>query len=249
MTLNRRSSKGSGEERLCKLLSRAGVTSRREADRRLAAGRISVNGRVVTRPGTKVDPDRDHVSVDGRRVRFGGPRDYYLLNKPTGYLTTMKDPQGRPIIKELMPRVSRRLFPVGRLDCNTSGLLIMTNDGDLASRLMHPSTACPKIYLAKVRGVPTAETVRKLSRGIVIDGRRTMPSRIRVVRGGPNAWVEIVLREGRRNQVRKMFQRVAHPVSKLRRVAIGPIRDRGLRIGGYRRLTEREVRMLREAVA
>lgn len=237
------------EERIQKILSRAGLASRREAERWLAEGRITVNGSVVTRPGTLVDPDRDHIRVDGRRVASAGPRLYFLLNKPPGYVTTTRDPEGRPIVLDLLGRTPDRVYPVGRLDFQTSGLLLLTNDGDLAARVLHPSTGCPKVYQAKVRGVPTPPILRRLEAGIVLDGRRTAPCRIRNIRGGGNAWLEVTLREGRRNQIRRMLETVGHPVSKLRRVAIGPLRDARLPLGRFRPLSPEEVRRLREAVS
>lgn len=225
------------------------MASRREAERWLAEGRISVNGAVVTEPGTKVDPERDHIKVDGRRLRQGSPHAYYLLNKPDGFVTTTRDPEGRPTVMDLVRGVKERVYPVGRLDYHTTGLLVLTNDGDLADRLMRPAGGCPKVYQAKVRGTPTAETLQRLAQGIVLEGRRTLPCRIRRVRVGENPWLEIVLMEGRRNQIRRMFERVGHPVQKLRRVAIGPLSDRGLKPGTVRRLTPQEVERLREAVS
>ena len=233
------------------MLARAGLASRREAERWLAEGRITVNGAVITRPGTRVDPAHDHIKVDGRRVREAGHRVYYLLNKPDGYVTTVRDPQGRPVVMDLMRGVRERVFPVGRLDYHTTGLILLTNDGEMADRLLRPATGCPKVYQAKVRGTPAETTLRKLSRGLVIDGRRTLPCRIRPLRGDAAAgstWVEVVLHEGRRNQIRRMFEMTGHPVSRLRRVAIGPISDRALDPGRYRALTETEIRRLREAL-
>ncbi|MGH9867718.1 MAG: pseudouridine synthase [Candidatus Polarisedimenticolia bacterium] len=236
-------------ERIQKVLSRAGIASRREAERWLAQGRIVVNGTVVTTPGTRVDPDVDHIRVDGRRLRSASPHAYYLLHKPDGYVTTTRDPEGRPTVMDLLKGVKERVYPVGRLDYHTTGLLILTNDGELADRLMRPVGGCPKVYHAKVKGIPSAETVQRLSSGIVLEGRRTRPCRIRRLRAGDHAWLEIVLTEGRRNQIRRMFERVGHPVSKLRRVAIGPVSDRGLAPGGVRRLSPKEVEALREAVS
>jgi len=236
-------------ERIQKVLARAGLASRREAERWLAEGRISVNGAIVTEPGTKVDPEVDHIRVDGRKLRPEPKHVYYLLNKPVGFVTTTKDPQNRPIVTDLMRRVRERVFPVGRLDYNTSGLIVLTNDGDLADRLMKPASRCPKIYEAKLKGVPPAAVVRRLSRGVVLDGRRTMPCRIRPLRTTRSGtWMEIELREGRRNQIRRMFLQAGHPVSKLKRVAIGPLRDRQLPGGKYRPLTDKEVELLKESL-
>jgi len=236
-------------ERIQKVLAHAGVSSRREAEKWLAEGRITVNGTVVTQPGTRVDPERDHIKVDGKRLRPPGRRVYYLLNKPVGCVTTSRDPGGRPVVLDLMTRVKERVYPVGRLDFNTSGLILVTNDGELAEKLLRPATGCPKTYRVKVRGVPDARTQARLRRGILLEGRRTLPCRIRRLGGETNVWLEVVLTEGRNNQIRKMFQQVGHPVVKLHRVAIGPLSDRGLPAGRYRALSDAELRRLREAVA
>lgn len=238
---------GAGE-RIQKVLSRAGIASRREAERWISEGRVTVNGAVVTTPGTKVDVSRDHLKVDGRRVRPSGPRVYYVLNKPDNCVTTTKDPEGRAVVMDLMGGLRGKVFPVGRLDYHTTGVLILTNDGDLADRLLRPATGCEKVYHAKVRGVPDTATLRRLAAGITIDGQRTLPCRMRLIESEKHAWVEVRLKEGRRNQIRKMFEAVGHPVSKLRRVAVGPVSDRGLQPGRYRALTELEVRRLKEAI-
>jgi pseudouridine synthase len=236
-------------ERLQKILARAGLSSRREAERWLAEGRISVNGAVVLRPGTRVDPLRDTVRVDGKRVTGKEPPVYYLLNKPAGCLTTTRDPQGRPLVMDLLRGVRQRVFPVGRLDFNTTGLLILTNDGELALQLLRPATGCPKVYRVKVRGVPDEGTLKRLARGVVLDGRRSLPCRIARAGGGANSWLLVTMTEGKRNQIRRMFLQAGHPVSRLQRVAIGPIRDARLPVGHYRPLTPQEVRRLKEAVA
>ncbi len=241
-----------GGVRIQKALARAGVASRREIERWIAEGRIQVNGEVVTRPGTRVLLGRDHVRVDGRLIRAGAPLVYYLLNKPDACVTTLKDPEGRRTVGELMRGTRGRVFPVGRLDYHTTGLLLMTNDGDLTERLLRPGV-CPKTYQARVKGIPSAETLRKISRGLVLDGRRTLPCRVKISplsrRTETHTWVEVVLEEGRRNQIRRIFERVGHPVARLQRIAIGPLRDPGLRPGQHRSLTESEIRMLRGAVA
>lgn len=239
---------GDAGERIQKVLSRAGLASRREAERWIAEGRVTVNGAVVTTPGTKVDVSRDHLKVDGRRVRPSGPRVYYVLNKPDNYVTTTKDPEGRAVVMDLLVGLRGKVFPVGRLDYHTTGVLLLTNDGELADRLLRPATGCEKIYQAKVRGVPDAATLRRLALGITIEGQRTLPCRMRLIEGEKHAWVEVRLKEGRRNQIRKMFEAVGHPVSRLRRVAVGPISDRGLPLGRYRALTDSEVRRLKETV-
>ena len=238
-------------ERVQKVLARAGVASRREIERWLAEGRIQINGAVVTRPGTRVDLSRDHVRVDGRLIRSGAPRVYYLLHKPDACVTTLKDPQGRRTVADLL-RTRARVFPVGRLDYHTTGLLLMTNDGDLTERLLRPG-ACPKTYLARVKGHPAAETLQRIARGVVLDGRRTLPCQVRVSplsrRTEAHTWVEVVLEEGKRNQIRRIFERAGHPVTRLQRIAIGPLRDPGLRPGQHRTLTDAEIRMLRKAAS
>lgn len=231
--------------RLQKFLAACGVASRRDSERLIQEGRIKVNGRVVSMPGTSVIPLRDTVRVDGRRVRQETRRVYYLLHKPRGYITTSSDPEGRPTVLDLLPRVRERIYPVGRLDWNSEGLLILTNDGDLAHHLTHPSGHIPKVYRVKVKGVVGEPALVSIRRGIVLDRRRTRPVRVKRVASRTNSWIEITLHEGRRNQIRRMFQRIGHPVQKLRRVAIGPISDRGLAPGRSRELTEDEIRLLK----
>jgi pseudouridine synthase len=223
------------------------VASRREAERLIQAGRVEVNGRPVTALGTIVHPQRDTVRVDGARVADRGRRVAYLLNKPRGYITSASDPQGRPTVVDLVPAGGRRLYPVGRLDYQSEGLVILTNDGDLAQRLTHPRHHVPKTYRVKVRGTPPPAALAALRRGIVLDGRRTLPVRVTPVSVQRHAWVEVVLYEGRWNQIRRMFEAIGHPVLKLRRIGIGPIRDRALKPGQWRRLEPEEIRLLREA--
>jgi 23S rRNA pseudouridine2605 synthase len=216
---------------------------------------VRVNGRVATL-GEKADPEKDSIKVDGRRVRPGtGPRTYLLLNKPKGYVTTVSDPEGRDTVLDLLPGVLRRAVkPVGRLDVQTEGLLLLTDDGDLARHITHPSTGCPKEYLVKVSGEPPPGRLDRLRRGISIDGERTRPCEIERVSGTPrreeregNTWFRVTLREGRTRQIRRMFESIGHPVSKLKRVAIGPVRDSDLPPGAYRTLSAREVAALRRS--
>lgn len=231
--------------RLHKFLAACGVASRRDSERLIREGRIAVNGRVISVPGASVVPSRDTVRVDGRRVRCEARRVYYLLHKPRGYITTSSDPEGRPTVLDLLPRVRERIYPVGRLDWNSEGLLILTNDGDLAHHLTHPGQHIPKVYRLKVKGIVREPALESIRRGIVLDGRRTSPARVRRLGSRTNSWIEITLHEGRRNQIRRMFQRLGHPVQKLRRVAIGPISDRGLAPGRSRELTVDEIRQLK----
>jgi 23S rRNA pseudouridine2605 synthase len=232
--------------RLQKFLAGAGIAARREAERMILAGRVELNGRVVRELGTRIDPARDSVRVDGRRVRGGERPVYLLLNKPRGYITSASDPQGRPTILDLLPRLHERVFPVGRLDWNSEGLLILTNDGDLAHRLSHPAWHVPKVYRVKVKGIVPSSALEAVRRGLFLDGRRSLPARVTRISSQSNTWLEVTLYEGRRNQIRRMFERLGHPVLKLRRIAIGPIADRLLRPGEVRPLDPGEIRRLKE---
>jgi 23S rRNA pseudouridine2605 synthase len=235
-------------ERLQKVLAHAGVASRRAAERLIAEGRVSVNGVVVAEPGTKVDPTRDAIKVDGKRV--GAPpsgRTYLALHKPRGVVTTLSDPEGRPTVKDFLRGIKARVYPVGRLDFHSEGLLILTDDGTLARNLMHPSRGVEKTYLAKVKGQPEPEILARLSRGIPLDGKRTGPARVRIVRRGDNSWVEITIGEGRNRQVRRMFQAVGHPVQRLRRLGYGGVGLGRLPAGHLRQLTAAEVAELSRA--
>ena len=238
------------EERLQKLLARAGVASRRAAEEMIRAGRVTVNGEVAGL-GDKADPGRDTIKVDGRRLRLPSSHRYLLLNKPRGMLVTRSDPQGRPTVYDLLPPKQRRgLFPVGRLDYHSEGLLLLTDDGDLAQRVSHPRHGCTKTYHVRVRGAPDRAALDRLRRGIVLEGKRTAPARIRRVRGSSgeaNARLEVQLGEGRSRQIREMFFRVGHPVKRLRRVAIGGLSDPGLPPGAVRELSPSEVERLRQA--
>ena len=237
-------------ERLQKIIAHAGVASRREAESMIRDGRVTVNGRVVTELGSKADADRDHIKVDGKLITRKEPHRYILLYKPKEVMTTVDDPQGRRTVIDLVRGVRERIYPVGRLDFHSEGLVLLTNDGDLAYKVSHPTHGSVKTYHVKVRGVPEERLVDKLRRGITLEGKRTLPcdiDRIKTTGKGEdegNSWFEVKLREGRTQQIRKMFQAVGHPVSKLRRVAIGPISDPKLTPGVWRELSEREVRML-----
>lgn len=233
--------------RLQKFLADAGVASRREAERLIQGGRVELNGLVVTQLGIRIDPGRDTVRVDGRKVRGGGQRVYYLMHKPRGMITSASDPQGRPTVVDLLQGVSERVYPVGRLDWNSEGLLILTNDGDLAQRLTHPGGHVAKTYRVKVKGIVPGGTLESLRRGFFLEGRRSLPARVTRISSQSNTWLEMTMYEGRKNQIRRMFERLGHPVLKLRRVAIGPISDRSLKPGEWRRLSAEEVRRLQEA--
>ncbi len=237
-------------ERLQKIIAHAGFASRREAEAMIREGRVTVNGRVVTELGTKADADRDHIKVDGKLITHAEPHRYILLYKPKEVMTTVQDPQGRRTVIDLVRGIRERIYPVGRLDFHSEGLVLLTNDGELAYKVAHPKHGSVKTYHVKVRGVPDGRLIDKLQRGITIEGKRTLPCEItqmkttgRAQEEG-NSWFEVKLREGRTQQIRKMFQAVGHPVSKLKRVAIGPISDPKLTPGVWRELTKSEVRML-----
>ncbi len=236
-------------ERLSKVLASCGVASRRGAERLIEEGRVSVNGQPETRLGTRVDPRRDAIKVDGRRIHppARARHTYLLLNKPRGVVTTLSDPEGRRTVRDLLRGVRARVYPVGRLDYHTEGLLLLTDDGELARDLMHPRRGVPKTYLAKVRGQPDGPTLSRLATGIVIEGRRTLPVLARTVRRGRNAWVELTVTEGRKHQVRRMLQAVGHPVMKLRRTRYAGLGLAGLAPGQFRPLTADEIAGLRRA--
>ena len=237
--------------RLNKILSQHGVASRRLADELIAQGRVELNGRVVTELGTKADPATDEIRVDGRRVKAAAERRYLLLYKPRGVVSTRTDPQQRTTVIDLIARhrIEGYFYPVGRLDYDSEGLIILTNDGDLAARVTHPRYELPRTYEAVVEGVPDERDLTRLRRGVVIEGAKTLPAEVRQVRvhetrRGPETVLEITLREGRNRQVRKMCDAIAHPVSRLRRIRIGSIADSRLREGQIRDLTPAEVASL-----
>ncbi len=234
-------------ERLQKLLAAAGVASRRQAERLMLEGRVSVDGRVVTRLGEKADPDRNVIAVDGRPLR-AQPKVYVLLHKPRGPVTSLRDPLGRPVVMDLVKEVKESLRPVGRLDADSEGLLLLTNDGALAYRLTHPRWEVEKVYQAEVKGRPNRATLLKLRRGVELEEGVTAPARVRLLprKSGP-VMVEITIHTGWRRQVRRMLEAVGHPAAKLRRVALGPLTLGNLPLGKWRRLTPVEVEALRRA--
>lgn len=237
------------QERLQKFLSRAGVASRRAAEEMIRAGRVSLNGQVVTEMGVKVDPDRDVVQVDGRRVKVGAPPVTMMLHKPHGYVSTRQDPQGRRVVMDLVGEGLRdRLYPVGRLDYDATGLLLLTGDGELAHRLMHPSHRVPRTYRVTVAGEVSRETLRQLVAGVEIDGRE-VAAEVEVKKQEEDRTVlELTVREGRYHLVKRLMEKVGHPVLKLKRIAFGPLRLGRLARGVYRRLTPAEMAALKEAV-
>ena len=232
------------EERLQKILAKAGIASRRRAEELIRDGRIQVNGQVVKEMGCKIDPALDAVTFDGKPITFE-QKLYILLNKPAGYVTTLSDPQGRPIVSDLIKEFSLRLFPVGRLDLDTEGALLMTNDGELGNAILHPSFEVNKTYEALVQGVPTADQLTLLAQGIEIDGVRTRPAAIRVLqRRRDQTLVEVVIHEGKKRQVRKMFQAVNHRVLHLKRTAYGNLRLGALPLGKYRVLGPNDLKKI-----
>jgi pseudouridine synthase len=251
------------EERLQKVLSRAGVASRRAAEKLIAEGRVSVNGKTVTEMGTKADIETDDIRVDARRIKSAERQRYILLYKPAGFMTTLADPQRRRTVIELLGGVREYVYPVGRLDYDTEGLLLLTNDGDLAARLTHPRHGVDRTYEALVAGVPDELALDKLREGIPLDGHRTLPADVVLLtkrRPGPTkagsddrrkseAMVLMTIREGRNRQVRRMLEAVGHPVRELRRTKFGPLTDRRLKPGEWRELTADELRVLKARAA
>jgi 23S rRNA pseudouridine2605 synthase len=238
-------------ERLQKIIAAAGVASRRKAEELIASGRVQVNGQMVTELGTKADPEQDHIRVDGKLLHGPERYTYIVLNKPKGYVTTVSDPEKRPTVMDLVRGVKGRVYPVGRLDWASEGLLLLTNDGELANGLMKASSNVPKTYVVKVAGQPEEAKLEKLRRGISIaekGGRRvrTAPARIKLIREGDNPWLEVTIVEGRNRQIRKMFEEVGHHVEKIRRVQYGPL-ALDVPPGEFRSLSLEEVAKLKKA--
>jgi 23S rRNA pseudouridine2605 synthase len=235
------------QERIQKIISAAGITSRRAAEQLILDGRVRVNGQVVTELGTKADAAKDHIKVDGKLINPRQPLSYIMLNKPAGYVTTMSDPEGRPTVQHLLKGVKVRVYPVGRLDYNTEGLLLLTNDGDFAHLITHPSHEFPKTYRAKVKGALEDHQIEQLEKGIYLDDGRTAPAKLKKIsKEEANSWLEITIHEGRKRQVRRMFDRVGHSVIKLKRVRTGNLHLGDLPEGSFRYLTPDEVSALKE---
>jgi 23S rRNA pseudouridine2605 synthase len=235
--------------RLQKVMSQAGIASRRAAEKLIAEGRVTVNGETVREMGAKADPARDDIRVDGRRIKSAERLRYILLCKPAGYVTTRSDPQRRRTVIDLLHGVKEYVYPVGRLDYDTQGLLLLTNDGDLAARLTHPRHEVDRTYEAYVSGMPDDEAIDHLRRGISLDGRRTLPAEVTLVNKGRRdrtGVLIITIREGRNRQVRRMLEAVGHPVQSLRRIRFGPLTVRGLKPGEWRDLSEGEVEKLKK---
>jgi 23S rRNA pseudouridine2605 synthase len=243
------------EQRLQKIVAAAGIASRRKAEELITSGRVQVNGQTVTELGSKADPERDHVRVDGKLLKKPQQFRYFMLNKPKGVVTTVSDPEGRPTVMKFFARAGARVFPVGRLDYQSEGLLLMTNDGELANVLTSAASQVEKTYLVKVSGKPTEGELEQLRRGVMIErGRRgeregrvmTQPAKISLVRDADNPWYEVVLTEGKNREIRKMFEEVGHFVEKVRRVGFGPL-VLDVPPGETRELSDEEVTQLKRA--
>jgi 23S rRNA pseudouridine2605 synthase len=240
-------------ERLQKIIAAAGIASRRKAEELITSGRVAINGKVVTELGTKADAEKDHIRVNGKLLHGAQRHVYLALNKPKGYVTTAHDPEGRPTVMNLVKGVGSRVYPVGRLDYASEGLLLMTNDGELAHRLMKAASHVPKTYVVKVSGKPSEEGIAKLRGGLSIatdEGKRvrTSPAKIRIVKEGANPWYEVTLIEGRNRQIRRMFEEVGHHVEKIKRVKYGPL-ALDIPPGEFRSLTLQEVARLKGAAS
>jgi 23S rRNA pseudouridine2605 synthase len=243
-------------ERLQKIIAAAGITSRRKAEELITQGRVTVNGQVVSELGSKADPERDHIKLDGKLLRGPERHKYFLLNKPKGYVTTVSDPEGRPTVMALLRNIGERVYPVGRLDYSSEGLLLLTNDGELANHLTRASSHVPKTYRVKISGQASDEDIMRLRRGIRIHGKagppgrrgmkavQTAPAQIRLMREANNPWYEVTLIEGKNHQIRRMFEEVGHHVEKIKRIGYGPL-SLDVEPGQFRELTPREVETLR----
>ena len=245
-------------QRLQKIIAAAGIASRRKAEELISQGRVTVNGQIVSELGTKADPERDYIKVDGKLLRGPERHTYLLLNKPKGYVTTVSDPEGRPTVMSLVRNVGERIYPVGRLDYSSEGLLLLTNDGELANSLTRAASHVPKTYLVKIAGRASEEGIARLRRGIRIGaapadrtGKRmkavhTAPAQIRLIKEAENPWYEVTLIEGRNRQIRRMFEEIGHHVEKIKRVRYGPL-ALDVEPGEFRELTPREVELLRRS--
>jgi len=232
--------------RLNKFLSKAGVASRREADKLITEGRISVNNEVVQVLGAKVDDEKDVIRIDGKKIRLKDKFQYLMVNKPPGYLVTLKDPSKRPTVLDLIPSLKSRVFPVGRLDFDSEGLLLLTDDGELAYRLTHPRYGIKKVYVVKVKNIPERSRLHILERGIRIDGKKTAPAKVRLLKSGSkSALIRVELTEGRKREVRRMFEAIGHPVRELKRIQFAELNLRNLKRGQWRHLTLEEISKLK----
>lgn len=233
------------KERIQKILAKMGIASRRKAEEMIEEGRVIVNGKVA-RLGEKADPEVDHIKVDGKLLTKPEPKVYFIFNKPKGVVTSLYDPEGRPTIKDFLKGIRQRVYPVGRLDYDSEGLLILTNDGELAHSILHPSKEIQKTYMVKVKGKIDEDSIEKLRKGVKIEGGITAPAKvIKISETEENSWIEITIHEGRKRQIRRMLLKVGHPVLKLKRIKIANLKLGSLKSGEIRRITPEELKKLR----
>ncbi len=233
--------------RLQKAIARSGIASRRKAEELIQQGLVTVNGETVMTLGAKVDPVHDHIKVNGRHLKSQPPDMFLMLNKPLGYISTLHDPAGRPTIKALVPKPSLRLFPVGRLDYDSEGLLLLTNNGDIAQACLHPAHHVPKTYLVKIKGILEDQEIQQLRHGLMLEDGPTAPAKVKKAgKAEANSWVEITIHEGRNHQVKRMFEQIGHPVIRLKRIQFGPLNLGTLPPGQTRYLTDKEANALRQ---
>lgn len=233
------------EERLQKIIAQAGIASRRAAETLILEGRVTVNG-AIAELGMKADPQTDHVKVDGKLITRREPKVYYLFYKPSGVVTSLSDPEGRPTVKNFFSGIRLRVFPVGRLDYDSEGLLVVTNDGDFANLLAHPSHQAEKVYVVKIRGKIEEDALQRLRAGVRLEDGVTAPAKVKRIRSAEsNCWVQIAIHEGRNRQIRRMFEQVGHPVTRLKRISIHGLTVGGLKPGQYRELSPEEVQHIR----
>lgn len=236
------------EKRIQKILSEMGITSRRKAEELMIEGRVTVNGQIATL-GMKADPSKDHIKLDGKLLIRPEPKVYIMLNKPKNVVTSLHDPEGRPTVKDFLKGIKYRVYPVGRLDYDSEGLLLLTNDGDFAHAVLHPSKKIPKTYLVKVKGVPEEEEIDKIKTGVKLTDGLTAPARVKKVRTTENnSWLEMTIYEGRNRQIKRMLEKIGHPVLKLKRIKINGIELGKLEPGGYRYLTAEEMDKIKKEV-
>ncbi|HEX8947391.1 MAG TPA: pseudouridine synthase [Dissulfurispiraceae bacterium] len=234
------------EQRIQKIMAQMGLASRRKAEELIAEGRVTVNGRTAIL-GMKADPGKDHIKVDGKLLVRPEPKVYFMFNKPKGVVTSLSDPEGRPTVKDFFKGIKYRVFPVGRLDYDSEGMLLLTNDGDFAQSILHPSKEIPKTYLVKVKGVIGDDEIKKLRQGVRIEDGLTAPAKAKRIRQSEsNSWLEMTIYEGRKRQIRRMLEKVGYPVIKLKRVGIDGLKLRDLESGAFRALTPDELRLVRQ---
>jgi len=236
------------EKRLQKILSEMGIASRRKAEEMITEGRVTVNGRIAT-VGMKANPFKDHIKVDRKLLIRSEPKVYIMINKPKNVVTTLHDPEGRPTVRDFLKGVKNRVFPVGRLDYDSEGLLLLTNDGDFAHAVLHPSKEISKTYLVKVKGVPDGKAIVKLRTGVKLEDVKTAPAQVkRVTRTENNSWLELTIHEGKKRQIRRMLETIGHPVLKLKRIKIEGIELGELKPGTYRYLTSQEIDKIKKDI-